>query len=129
MNYLINLFLFTVITVSMNCGSFDAEKNYEVARQLETANRCQEAIETFKKVAQKSKGDLHYKALFHLSRNYYFLDDYESAKQICEDLLISMPDSLDPRLILGIKMVLISAERETCGYQVMLNDWGEMNEN
>ena len=51
-----------VIVVSSGCGFYDAEKNYEVAKQLDFSGRWKEAVPIFKKVIKKSKGETFYKA-------------------------------------------------------------------
>jgi len=128
MNNFVRYFLAALIIFSTGCGFYDAEKNYEVARQLDLSGRWKEAVPIFKKVIRRGKGETLYKAQYRLGRCYYFLDDFKNSKSVCEKMLQSVPDTLDPRLVLNTKLLLVAIDRETRGYENVLNDWSEFDE-
>ena len=121
--------LIVIMTVFLSgCGFYDAEKNYEVAKQLDFSGRWKEAVPIFKKVIRKSKGETFYKAQYRLGRCYYFLNDFKNSKIVFEKMLESVPDTLDPRLVLNTKLLLVAIDRETKGYENVLNDWSEFDD-
>jgi len=128
MVYFIRALIIIGIVFSSGCGTFDAEKNYEVAKQMDFLGRWKEAIPIFKKVIKKSKGETFYKAQYRLGRCYYFLNDFNNSKLVCEKMLKSVPDTLDPRLVLNTKLLLVAIHRETAGYKNILNDWSEFDD-
>ena len=128
MRFFINSLFAALILFSSGCGFYDSEKNYEVAKQLEFSGRWKEAVPIFKKVIKKSKSETFYKAQYRLGRCYYFLDDFKNSKIFCEKMLQSVPDTLDPRLVLNTRLLLVAIDRETKGYENVLNDWSEFDD-
>ena len=128
MNNIVKIFLTAVFLVSAGCGFYDAEKNYEVAKQLDFSGRWKEAVPIFKKVIKKSKGETFYKAQYRLGRCYYFMNDFKNSRIVCKKMLQTVPDTLDPRLVLNTKLLLVAIDRETRGYENILNDWSEFDD-
>ena len=128
MIYFVRALIVIMTVFSLNCGFYDAEKNYEVAKQLDFSGRWKEAVPIFKKVIKSSKGEKFYKAQYRLGRCYYFLNDFKNSKIVCEKMLESVPDTLDPRLVLNTKLLLVAIDRETRGYENILNDWSEFDD-
>ena len=121
MKYFVRAFLVIGILFSLNCGFYDAEKNYEVANQLSREGKFNEAIMILKNAERKCKDSLKYKVELKLAQNYYFMKEFKSPENICKKLIDSIPDSIDPTIKLGAQMVSLSIERETKGYENLLN--------
>ena len=121
MIYLVRVLIIILPILLSGCNSYDTEKNYLVAGELEKAGRYSEAIAILKKVQKNCDNSMKYNVELKLARNYYCLNDYKNSKMICNKLIESIPDSLDPRIKLGAQMVLLSIERETKGYENLLN--------
>src|SRR3989339_1856083 len=120
MIYFVRALIVIMTVFSLNCGFYDAEKNYEVAKQLDFSGRWKEAVPIFKKVIKKSKGETFYKAQYRLGRCYYFMNDFKNSRIVCKKMLQTVPDTLDPRLVLNTKLLLVAIDRETRGYENIL---------
>jgi predicted Zn-dependent protease len=97
-----------------NCSSSDIDIKYKAALDFEHMNKYKEAIELFTKVSRSSKGNyLYYRAQADIARNYYFLNQLDTAGTMARTLLVSLPDTLNPRVSLDLRMILLSIERKT----------------
>jgi hypothetical protein len=107
-------FMFLLCLTTGGCSSSDTEIQYNTALDLEYSGNYQEAIDLLTKVAQSSKGKyLYYRAKADIARNYFFLNQLDKAGYTARTLLSTLPDTLNPKISLDVRMVLMSIERKT----------------